>query len=88
MPTTSELRTMKEAAAYLGVSRSRIYFLCRTGELNAVKIGAMTFVTRSSLARIAEQQRRLGRKPPLRRWLGYLRQAFGRHQKKETDHAS
>jgi excisionase family DNA binding protein len=44
------LRTMKSAQRFLGVSKSQIYRLCDSGELELVKIGPRgTRVTQASL---------------------------------------
>lgn len=51
----SEYVTTTEAAAMLGVHRSRIFPLIRSGRIEAQKIGPMWFIRRSSLDNVRER---------------------------------
>lgn len=44
-------------AKALGVGRSTIYMLIKTGRLDSIKLGTRTLVTTASIARLAEPQR-------------------------------
>ncbi len=48
------LLSLKDAVAYSGFSRSRIYALLKEGKIQARKAGRRTLVNRESLARLAE----------------------------------
>jgi excisionase family DNA binding protein len=52
-----ELMTVKDAARYLRMSRSRVYSLMDTGQLAFVRIGDLRRIERSEVLRLVEESR-------------------------------
>jgi excisionase family DNA binding protein len=47
--------TVQETANLLGVSESKVYALCKSGELDCTKVGRRVTVTQEALARLRER---------------------------------
>lgn len=48
-PSIRELCSLPEASELLGVSRTTVFALIKRGDLQRVKIGARTFISRDSI---------------------------------------
>lgn len=53
------LRTLKDAADFLGVSQSQLYRLGIAGDIDLVKIGRNTRVTQASLERYVKNAQKM-----------------------------
>jgi len=54
------LRTVRDAGRFLGISKTQIYRLCRSGDLELVKIGPQgTRVTQASIDRYISNAKRV-----------------------------
>ncbi|MGV2495981.1 helix-turn-helix domain-containing protein [Pelagerythrobacter aerophilus] len=49
--------SINRTAKVLGVGRSTIYKLIKTGQVDALKIGTRTLITTASIARLTETRR-------------------------------
>jgi excisionase family DNA binding protein len=57
------LMSLKQAAAHLGISYSRVYELVNGGEIDHVRIGRRTYLSRAALTKFIEANTRSGYQP-------------------------
>jgi excisionase family DNA binding protein len=54
------LMSIKDAAAHLGIPYGRLYELVNAGEIDHVKVGRRTYISRASLTKFIEENTRTG----------------------------
>jgi excisionase family DNA binding protein len=59
-----------DACRFIGISRSTLYLLIASGEVEIIKLGSSTLVLTSSLQRLIEQRRATGHQSTPARELG------------------
>ena len=78
MISATQLRSVPETAAELGVNEQRVRQLVASGQLDATKVGGRWLITTEALAEYAKHGRTSGRPWGERRSWGYLWLALGR----------
>jgi excisionase family DNA binding protein len=57
------LMSIKDAAAHLGLPYGRVYELVNAGEIDHVRVGRRTYISRASLTKFIEENTRSGYQP-------------------------
>ena len=66
------LMSIKDAAAHLGIPNGRVYELINAGDMDHVRVGRRTYISRASLEKFIEDNTRAGTKPSMRTRSSYI----------------